>query len=210
MLIEHVDKIVGLRRNLVLEESRFPAELNASFTAMERYGNPWGQPASLAGSTGRRACRSPCPPPPRSPRRRARTPSRSWSASTGSAARPPSTTATSGSREPSSPAWRRPACATRCSARKRAAAAIRRAGWATSTSTRCWPRPTSRRSTATGRRPSSRPARTASTRIGNEYGQFGGTYEVVHHSTYLARLVGEGRLRTEAAETASGRRRRAA
>ena len=28
VLIEHVDKIVGLRRNLVLEESRFPPELN--------------------------------------------------------------------------------------------------------------------------------------------------------------------------------------
>jgi len=46
VLIEHVDKIVGLRRNLVLEESRFPTELTASFNAMERYGNPWGQPAS--------------------------------------------------------------------------------------------------------------------------------------------------------------------
>ena len=34
VMIEHVDKIVGLRRNLVLEESRFPQELNASFTAM--------------------------------------------------------------------------------------------------------------------------------------------------------------------------------
>jgi Fe-S oxidoreductase len=46
VLIEHVDKIVGLRRNLVLEESRFPAEITQAFTAMERYGNPWGQPAS--------------------------------------------------------------------------------------------------------------------------------------------------------------------
>jgi Fe-S oxidoreductase len=46
VLIEHVDKIVGLRRDLVLEESRFPAELTQAFTAMERYGNPWGQPAS--------------------------------------------------------------------------------------------------------------------------------------------------------------------
>jgi Fe-S oxidoreductase len=46
VLIEHVDKIVGLRRNLVLEESRFPGELNAAFTNMERHGNPWGQPAS--------------------------------------------------------------------------------------------------------------------------------------------------------------------
>ena len=44
VLIEHVDKIVGLRRNLVLEDSRFPAELTAAFTNMERAGNPWGQP----------------------------------------------------------------------------------------------------------------------------------------------------------------------
>ncbi len=46
VLIEHVDKIVGLRRNLVLEESRFPAELTGAFRAMENQGNPWGQPAS--------------------------------------------------------------------------------------------------------------------------------------------------------------------
>ncbi len=46
VLIEHVDKIVGLRRNLVLEESRFPQELTPAFRAMEGQGNPWGQPAS--------------------------------------------------------------------------------------------------------------------------------------------------------------------
>jgi Fe-S oxidoreductase len=46
VLIEHVDKIVGLRRNLVLEESRFPAELTPAFRAMEGQGNPWGQPAA--------------------------------------------------------------------------------------------------------------------------------------------------------------------
>ncbi len=46
VLIEHVDKIVGLRRNLVLEESRFPAELTAAFRAMEGPANPWGQPPS--------------------------------------------------------------------------------------------------------------------------------------------------------------------
>jgi Fe-S oxidoreductase len=44
VLIEHVDKIVGLRRNLVLEDSRFPQEITAAFTNMERAGNPWGQP----------------------------------------------------------------------------------------------------------------------------------------------------------------------
>jgi Fe-S oxidoreductase len=32
--------------------------------------------------------------------------------------------------------------------------------------------------------------------LSNEYPQFGGRYEVMHHSTYLARLVAEGRLRT--------------
>jgi Fe-S oxidoreductase/nitrate reductase gamma subunit len=46
LLIEHVDKIVGIRRNLVLEESRFPAELTTAFRAMENQKNPWGQPAS--------------------------------------------------------------------------------------------------------------------------------------------------------------------
>jgi len=46
VLIEHVDKIVGLRRNLVLEESRFPTELTGAFRSMENQGNPWGQPSS--------------------------------------------------------------------------------------------------------------------------------------------------------------------
>src|SRR6476659_1014695 len=46
VLIEHVDKIVGLRRNLVLEESRFPGELTNAFRSMENQGNPWGQPNS--------------------------------------------------------------------------------------------------------------------------------------------------------------------
>jgi Fe-S oxidoreductase len=44
--IEHVDKIVGLRRNLVLEDSKFPAELTPAFRGMESVGNPWGQPPS--------------------------------------------------------------------------------------------------------------------------------------------------------------------
>ncbi len=44
--IEHVDKIVGIRRNLVLEESRFPQELTSAFKGMESVANPWGQPPS--------------------------------------------------------------------------------------------------------------------------------------------------------------------
>ena len=46
VLIEHVDKIVGIRRNLVLEDGRFPQELVPAFRGMENAGNPWGQPAS--------------------------------------------------------------------------------------------------------------------------------------------------------------------
>jgi len=46
VLIEHVDTIVEIRRNLVLEESRFPRELQVAFRNMETAGNPWGQPKS--------------------------------------------------------------------------------------------------------------------------------------------------------------------
>jgi Fe-S oxidoreductase len=46
VLIEHVDTIVEIRRNRVLEESAFPKELNAAFRNMESAGNPWGQPKS--------------------------------------------------------------------------------------------------------------------------------------------------------------------
>ncbi|WP_407568235.1 heterodisulfide reductase-related iron-sulfur binding cluster [Arsenicicoccus dermatophilus] len=40
--IEHVDAIVDLRRNQVLIESAFPAELGGLFKNMESKGNPWG------------------------------------------------------------------------------------------------------------------------------------------------------------------------
>ena len=43
--IEHVDHILDMRRNQVLMESAFPTELGAMFTGLERQGNPWGLPA---------------------------------------------------------------------------------------------------------------------------------------------------------------------
>jgi Fe-S oxidoreductase len=49
VLIEHVDDIVDMRRNLVLMESDFPEELQATFTALENEGNPWGLPAGSRG-----------------------------------------------------------------------------------------------------------------------------------------------------------------
>ncbi len=42
--IEHVDTIVDLRRNLVMAESRFPAEAGALLRNLEGSGNPWGMP----------------------------------------------------------------------------------------------------------------------------------------------------------------------
>jgi Fe-S oxidoreductase/nitrate reductase gamma subunit len=40
--IEHIPKIVEMRRHLVLEESRFPAEVVNTFRNLENNGNPWG------------------------------------------------------------------------------------------------------------------------------------------------------------------------
>lgn len=41
VMIEHVDTIVDLRRGLVLNESRFPAELTTTFNNLERNYTPW-------------------------------------------------------------------------------------------------------------------------------------------------------------------------
>lgn len=45
LFIEFVDRIVGMRRKLVLEDSAFPTELGTAFRNLEKAGNPWGQPA---------------------------------------------------------------------------------------------------------------------------------------------------------------------
>ncbi len=42
VMIEYVDKIVDMRRHLVLEESRFPKELTRTFKNMDTQSNPWG------------------------------------------------------------------------------------------------------------------------------------------------------------------------
>jgi Fe-S oxidoreductase len=42
--IEHIDTIVDLRRHLVMGESRFPAEAGALLRNLEGQGNPWGIP----------------------------------------------------------------------------------------------------------------------------------------------------------------------
>ncbi|MBZ5639373.1 MAG: (Fe-S)-binding protein [Acidobacteriia bacterium] len=42
LFIEFVDRIVGMRRKLVLEDGAFPAELTPAFKNLEKAGNPWG------------------------------------------------------------------------------------------------------------------------------------------------------------------------
>lgn len=44
VMIEHVDKIVDLRRHLVLMEANFPKELGQTLKNLESKGNPWGLP----------------------------------------------------------------------------------------------------------------------------------------------------------------------
>ncbi len=47
--IEHVDHIVDMRRNLVQAESRFPPEAGALLRNLESSSNPWGQPQAQRG-----------------------------------------------------------------------------------------------------------------------------------------------------------------
>jgi Fe-S oxidoreductase len=42
--IEHIDAIIDMRRNLVMTESRFPREMQSALQNMETTGNPWGSP----------------------------------------------------------------------------------------------------------------------------------------------------------------------
>ena len=162
VLIEHVDKIVGLRRNLVLEESRFPAELAGAFRGMEGQGNPWGQPASTRLDwTKGLPFEVPTVAAMAADGKLDELEVLYWVGCAAAfdernkrVARAFATCLT------------RPASASRSSARRSRAPAIRPAGWATTTSSRSSPPATSRRSTDTGWASgrSSRPAPIASTR----------------------------------------------
>jgi Fe-S oxidoreductase len=196
VLIEHVDKIVGLRRNLVLEESRFPAELTAAFTSMERHQNIWGQPQGTRLDWAR-----------------------------GLPFEVPTAAAVAGAgdgslRDLDCLYW--VGCAASFDDRNRKvarafvtclhAAGVRFAVLGQEES--CTGDPARRMgneyvyqmlamaNVETLSRYDPPTIVTACPHcfntISNEYGQFGGHYEVVHHSTYLARLVAEGRLRASA------------
>jgi Fe-S oxidoreductase len=65
--IEHVDHIVDLRRHLVMVESSFPPEAEPMLRDVERASNPWGKPqaerADWAAALGVRILQSGDPPP---------------------------------------------------------------------------------------------------------------------------------------------------
>jgi len=46
VFITYVDKIVDMRRHLVMEKSEFPGELQTAFRGLETSGNPWNIPAT--------------------------------------------------------------------------------------------------------------------------------------------------------------------
>ena len=174
VLIEHVDKIVGLRRNLVLEESRFPPELTGAFRDMEGQGNPWGQPAvdpdrldegpAVRGPDGRRRWRRAGRP------RRARGPLLGRLRGGVRRAQP---ARRAGVRDVPR-RGRRPR--SRSSARRSRAPATRPGGWATTTSSRCSPAGNveTLNRYGMGERTIVTACPHCFNTIGNEYGQLGG------------------------------------
>jgi Fe-S oxidoreductase len=66
--IEHIDHIVDLRRQLVMVDARFPAEAEPMLRDVERSSNPWGKPqserADWAEGLGVRVLEPGDPPPP--------------------------------------------------------------------------------------------------------------------------------------------------
>jgi len=194
VLIEHVDKIVGLRRNLVLEESRFPSELTAAFRNMEVAGNPWGQS---------RAARL------------------EWAADLPFEVPTVASMAAAGRLDELEVLYW-VGCAAAFDERNRRvarafatcldAAGVRFAVLGQEES--CTGDPARRMGNeyvfqmlatanvatldryAMGERTIVTACPHCFNTIGNEYGQFGGRYRVVHHSQYLAELLANGRLRT--------------
>ena len=204
VLIEHVDKIVGLRRNLVLEESRFPQELTGAFRSMEGQGNPWGQPAST-----RMDWTKPCP----------------------SRCRPSRIAAADGGLDDLEVLYWVGCAAAFDPRNQKVARAVATCLHAAGVEfavlgqeESCTGDParrmgndyvfqmlaTSAVDTLNNYRMGERTIVTACPHcfntIGNEYGQLGGSFRIVHHSTFLAELVSSGRLATlpEDAESSTG------
>ena len=187
--IEHVDHIVDLRRHLVMVESQFPAEAEPMLRDIERGSNPWGKAQSERADWAAR-----------------------WaSGSSSRATRRPSTCTGSGARSSFDERARRTAEAT--------ARLLQQAGVdfaILGPREACTGDPARRmgneyvfqafaeQNVATLNEAGVRKIITncphCFNTLGNEYPDFGGDYEVIHHSEVLARLVAEGRLSPQRSE----------
>src|SRR5262245_10068132 len=189
--IEHVDHIVDLRRHLVMVESRFPAEAGTMLRDVGRSSNPWGK------AQGERA---------------------SWADGLDVRVLEP------GDRPPEVLYW--VGCAASFDERAResaraTASLLLRAGLDVAIlgpRESCTGDPARRMGDeytfqAQARENVATLDETGATRIvtscphcfntiGNEYGDFGGSYEVVHHTELLAELLRDGRLEAPGGETA--------
>ena len=183
--IEHVDHIIDLRRHLVMMDSSFPdaspSRCCATWSAPRTRGAS-RRPSAPTGPTelGVRVLEPGDPAPEvlywvgcaASFDERART---AAAVDRQAAARPP--------------AW-----TSRSSARASRAPATRRGGWATSTCSRRTPSRTSGTLNEAGVTKIVASCPHCFNTLGNEYPDFGGNYEVVHHTELLADLVREGKL----------------
>ena len=206
VLIEHVDKIVGLRRNLVLEESRFPQRADRRLPGD---GEP-GQPVGPAGVGAARldeaaAVRG----PDRRGRGRAPAGSTSSRSSTGSAARRRSTRATRRSPGRSRPACTPPGVTFAVLGQEESCTGdpARRMGNDYVFQILASGNVETLDRYGMGERTIVTACPHCFNTIGNEYGQLGGDYRIVHHSTYLAELLASGRLATVPEDADGGDRR---
>ena len=185
--IEHVDHIVDLRRHLVMVESRFPAEAEPMLRDVERAVQPVGPRADGARRLGRAARRARAPagrPGARGPvlgrlrrlLRRAR-PDRGR-VDRASCCRPPASTSPSSAR-----------------ARSCTGDPARRMGNEYLFQAQAEQNVETLNEAGVTKIVASCPH--CFNTLGNEYPDFGGRYEVVHHTELLAELVRDGRLQPQ-------------
>ena len=189
--IEHVDHIVDMRRYQVMIESEFPSELGGLFRNLENKGNPWGQ-----NQKDRMAWAKDLPfdvPVVTD----TIDPDHEYLFWVGCAG------AFDDRAQQDHPGGRGADAHGRgrvrgARHRRRPAPVTRPGGPATSSCSRCWPRPPWRPSTT---RSASGPRRKivvtcphCFNTLSNEYGDLGGHYEVIHHTQLLNRLVRDRRL----------------
>ena len=207
VLIEHVDKIVGLRRNLVLEEIALPAGADRRVPEHGAGRATRGASRARPGSTGRAACRSRSRRWPTWPRPAGWTSSRS---STGSAARPRSTSATGAWPGRSRRASTRPACAFAVLGQEESCTGdpARRMGNDYVYQMLATGNVETLNRYGMGERTIVTACPHCFNTIGNEYGQLGGSVpDRPPLGQYLSELLASGRLRTwsEDGSTAAGR-----